>query len=386
MPHQPEHQDPVQSHHREEREHRAIQKSRELLRLPVEGQHVANQPWDFFTLREVVVHIPVVLVDPLPARIFEVLLQLLVAERNLHLVVDASQSELLQPTQNGRRVVLLLEVPRVAARVGHHSLSIALGASVPLAVSPGSVSRFIVVAHDVPLRVSWGLLALVSVLVRIEIPSQLLKELACVRAAEQDIVDQVEHSRENEPQIVLQKEGQRDPPQHHHGGEEGSAPVPNAVTSFIGYFLAVSEFNVLLLERHCLPLCIREVDLIVVHGLSHLVEHTWLPVIVGRRHIWHLGSIYALLAWNEGLSLRIMGWLVRCFMLDNDRGGFRGLLLGNGDHFVVGPSSHEDTIIVNNNIDLRKGARHSLRKLTYACVQIINCTGITQARFSQNNR
>ena len=212
VPHQPEHQDPVQSHHREEREHRAIQKSRELLRLPVEGQHVANQPWDFFTLREVVVHIPVVLVDPLPARIFEVLLQLLVAERNLHLVVDASQSELLQPTQNGRRVVLLLEVPRVAARVGHHSLSIALGASVPLAVSPGSVSRFIVVAHDVPLRVSWGLLALVSVLVRIEIPSQLLKELACVRAAEQDIVDQVEHSRENEPQIVLQKEGQRDPP------------------------------------------------------------------------------------------------------------------------------------------------------------------------------
>lgn len=64
--------------------------------------------------------------------------------------------------------------------VSDNLLSSSGSASVALPVSRGRVSCLVVVAHNVPLRVSRSLLTLISELVGINISSQFLKELGSI--------------------------------------------------------------------------------------------------------------------------------------------------------------------------------------------------------------
>lgn len=89
MTHQPKHQYPVQSDHRHQREDRAVQQLRELLRFSVECQNVADEARDLVALAEVVVHVPIVLMNPLLAAFVELVVKVLICKCDLDLVVDS---------------------------------------------------------------------------------------------------------------------------------------------------------------------------------------------------------------------------------------------------------------------------------------------------------
>ncbi len=70
--HQPEHEDPVECKHAQDPEGAAVQHYREVLSLAVEGQQVRDEAGDLVVLTEVVVDVPVIVVDPLTAHPVEV--------------------------------------------------------------------------------------------------------------------------------------------------------------------------------------------------------------------------------------------------------------------------------------------------------------------------
>lgn len=150
-------------------------------------------------LVEILVLVSSVEMDPLLALLGEASMLLLVHKRQLDLIVNASELELLESAQNRRRVILFLEMHSAILRVRHYSLSVGVDGSLSVTIRAAGVACFVVIAHDAPLGVSRGLLTAVGHFVGVHIASQLLQKFPCVRASEQNPVDEVHDAWEDHP-------------------------------------------------------------------------------------------------------------------------------------------------------------------------------------------
>ena len=187
MAHEPEDEDPV--HHRKAEGHEAAagKTSGELRLVIVECEQVRDHSGKVVIFREVVMHVSVVLSDPLAALLVVVLVALLSSEADSEGIVNASHAVFLEPAQNGRRIHTL-RVPN-ALTVGVsgdlHLIGFCARASAALSITftHSASSCFPVVAHNAPDCIRLCLLESGSQVVGVDVKVELGQKLAGISAA-----------------------------------------------------------------------------------------------------------------------------------------------------------------------------------------------------------
>ena len=187
MAHEPEDEDPVHHSKAEGHETAAGKTSGELRLVIVECKQVRDHSGQVVIFREVVMHISVVLSDPLIALLVVVFVALLSSEPDPEGVVNASHAVFLEPTKN-RRGIHTLRVPdalTVGVSRDLYLIGFCARASAALSITftHSTNSCFPMVAYNAPDCIRLSLLESSSQVVRVDVEVELGQKLTGISAA-----------------------------------------------------------------------------------------------------------------------------------------------------------------------------------------------------------